>query len=137
MRKGMIGGLLALALVLPGGGLLAQPLAPGLSQGHWSGRAGIRTQRWQDGANYYLDIQVRGLRPQDVQVVPQWGGLVIRVARLQASRRETPGGLRIQGGSMTRIEHWVTTPPDADLAHMERRDLQGLVRIRIPRGGGW
>ncbi len=134
--KRILAGLL-LGLALGTGGALAQPLVPGAAP-RWHGGTGIHTQRWQDEGSYYLDIQVRGIAPEDVQVIPRRGGLVIRVARLQARRHASPQGLRYERRSVARIEQWVTTPPDADLAHLTRQNLEGLVRIRIPRGRwGW
>ncbi len=93
----------------------------------------VETHRWQDEQFYYLDIRVHGISPEDVFVQPRPGGLMVRVERSESVRNENPNGMFFEQRAFNNFQEWIETPPNADLRHMQRENLQGLVRIGLPR----
>lgn len=105
------------------------------------------TQSRTDDA-YVLDIDLRGLPPEQVQVRPAGGGLLLVVRRTAESSREETfddgrGYARSWGFSTGQRVQRLPAPPDADVRAMQREDSAEVIHISIPRrsdlpaGGGY
>ena len=100
--------------------------------------AGMRLTQHRGDEAYTLDIDLNGLDPARVQVVPAGSALVIVAERsAQIERNETfddGRGFRRSyswtGGSRMRR---LPVPPDGDLGAMLREDSDGGILIVIPR----
>jgi hypothetical protein len=119
------------------------PPAPSIAEDAVSGAtyfefAGLGlTQSRTDGA-YHLEVELRGLPPEQVQIRPVDNGLLIGVRRTSETSREEfrPDGQGVQrswrfsrGQQSTRLP----APPDADLRAMQRVDGADRIDISIPR----
>ena len=100
--------------------------------------AGMRLTQHRSDEAYTLDIELNGLDPAQVQVMPAGSGLVIIAEQsAQTDRTETFAdgrGFRRSyswsgGSQMKRLR----VPPDGDLNAMLREDGDGGILIVIPR----
>lgn len=100
--------------------------------------AGLRLIQSSTDDAYLLDIELRGLPAEQVQVHPAGSGLMLVVQHVaETSRAETFGdgyGFRRSWGySSGRNVKRLPTPPDADVLAMQREDGDDAVHISIPR----
>lgn len=100
--------------------------------------AGLRLTQSRSDDAYLLDIDLRGLPPEQVQIRPAGGGLLLAVRRIaETSREETlegGRGYRRSWGFATgqRVKR-LPAPPDADVRNLQRTDADGSIQVRIPR----
>ena len=100
--------------------------------------SGMRLTRRHDDDAYTLDIQLNGLDPAQVRVLPAGFALAIiatRSARTEREERFADGrgfrrGYSWSGGQSTKR---LRVPPDGDLSAMRREDGDGNIHIVIPR----
>jgi HSP20 family molecular chaperone IbpA len=110
----------------------------GYGYGYGGDRPGIQVSRRTSEDAYVLDIQLRGMRPDEVQVRTQGRWITIdRVGSAQEVRQEQFDDGRgyahsysYSSGTATRR---MTLPPDADASAMQREDGESSIRIRFPR----
>ena len=100
--------------------------------------AGLRLTQSRSGDAYLLDIDLRGLPPEQVQIRPAGGGLLLAVRRTaETSREETlddgRGYRRSWGFSSGQRVKRLPAPPDADLRNLQRTDGDASIQVRIPR----
>lgn len=100
--------------------------------------AGMRLTQHRSDEAYTLDIELNGLDPAQVQIVPAGSGLVIVAEQsAQTDRTETFA----DGRGFRRSYSWsggsrmkrLPVPPDGDLQAMLREDSDGGILIVIPR----
>lgn len=111
---------------------------PDRGYGYGSDRPGIRVSRQTTEDAYILDIQLRGIRPDEVQVRAQGRWITIdRVSSAQEVRQEQfdegRGYARSFSYSSGTASRRMTLPPDADVSAMQREDGERSIRIRFPR----
>lgn len=99
---------------------------------------GITQQRTDDA--YVLDIDLRGLPPEQVEIRPLGQGLLLAVRRTaETTRQETAadgqGYRRSWSYASGQRAKRLPAPPDADLAAMEQQATAVGMSIRIPRRG--
>ncbi len=100
--------------------------------------AGLRLTQTRTDEAYALDIDLRGLPPEQVQIRPAGGGLLLVVRRTaESSRQETfedgRGYARSWGFSTGQTVKRLPAPPDADVRAMQREDSPERIRVSIPR----
>lgn len=111
---------------------------PGGRYGYGSDRPGMQVSRRTTEDAYLLDIQLRGMRPDEVQVRAQGRWITIdRVSSAQEVREEQldqgRGYARSFSYSSGTASRRMTLPPDADTSAMQREDGESSIRIRFPR----
>jgi HSP20 family molecular chaperone IbpA len=99
---------------------------------------GVVQQRTDDA--YLLQIDLRGLPPEQVEIRPLGQGLMIAVRRTaETTRQETAadgqGYRRSWSYASGQRAKRLPAPPDADLAALERQATADAISIRIPRRG--
>jgi hypothetical protein len=100
--------------------------------------AGLRlTQQRTDGA-YLLDIELRGLPSEQVEIRPLGRGLLLMVRRSAETERaetfaEGRGYRRSWSVASGQRVKRLPAPPDADLRATQRLDTADAISIRIPR----
>ncbi|WP_058555069.1 Hsp20/alpha crystallin family protein [Thiohalocapsa sp. ML1] len=99
---------------------------------------GLTQQRTDDA--YVLEIDLRGLPPEQVEIRPLGQGLLLAVRRTaETTRQETAadgqGYRRSWSYASGQRAKRLPAPPDADLAAMERQATEDAISIRIPRRG--
>jgi hypothetical protein len=132
------------------------PMRPGMPQGRYAaggtaapeydpetGRiafdfAGLRVIQSRADDAYLLDIELRGLPAEQVQIRPAGGGLMLVVRRTAESTREETlgdgyGYRRSWGYSSGQSVKRLPAPPDADVRAMQREDAADAIRVSIPR----
>ncbi|MCG6941081.1 MAG: hypothetical protein LJE69_07505 [Thiohalocapsa sp.] len=100
--------------------------------------SGLRLTQSRNDDAYLLDIELRGLPAEQVQVRPAGGGLLLVVQRAaETSRTERFGNgygyQRSWGYSSGQSVKRLPAPPDADVLAMQREDTADAVHISIPR----
>jgi HSP20 family molecular chaperone IbpA len=100
--------------------------------------AGMRLTRHHDDDTYRLDIQLNGLDPAQVEVIPAGHALAIIATRSAQTEREERfadgrGFQRSYSWSSGHSTKRLPVPPDADLAALRREDGDGEIHILIPR----
>ncbi len=100
--------------------------------------AGLGLTQGRNDDAYLLDIDLRGLPAEQVQVRPAGRGLLLVVERrAETSRAETLdngyGYRRSWGFSSGRNVKRLPAPPDADVLALQREDRDDAVHISIPR----
>jgi hypothetical protein len=100
--------------------------------------AGLGLTQSRTDEAYLLEIELRGLPPEQVEVRPAGGGLLLLVHRTaETTREETLGDgdgyRRSWSFSSGQRAKRLPAPPDADLRAMQRVDAGERVQIRIPR----
>ena len=100
--------------------------------------AGMRLTQQRDEDTYRLDIELNGLDPSQVRVLPAGYALAIIAAQsAQTNREETfadgRGFRRSYSWSSGQSTKRLPVPPDGDLVAMRREDRDGSIRIVIPR----
>lgn len=100
--------------------------------------AGLRLTQSRSDDVYVLDIDLRGLPPEQVQIRPAGGGLLLAVRRTaETSREETlddgRGYRRSWGFSTGQRVKRLPAPPDADVRNLQRTDGDASIQVRIPR----
>ncbi|MGB5831142.1 MAG: Hsp20/alpha crystallin family protein [Thiohalocapsa sp.] len=102
------------------------------------GFAGMRLSQQRSDEAYTLDIELNGLDPEQVRVMPSGYTLAIVADRsAQTSSTETFD----DGRGFRRSYSWsggqgmrrLPVPPDGDLSGMQREDGDGMIHIVIPR----
>jgi hypothetical protein len=100
--------------------------------------AGMRlTQRRSDDA-YTLDIELNGVDPSQVRIVPGRSGLTIVAGQTAQTESEETFG---DGYGFRRSYSWssgqsvkgLPVPPDGDLSALQREEGEDMIRILIPR----
>jgi len=100
--------------------------------------SGMRLTRRHDDDAYRLDIQLNGLDPAQVRVLPKGHSLTIIATRSAQTEREERFA---DGRGFRRSYSWsggqstkrLRVPPDGDLSAMQREDGDGSIQIVIPR----
>ena len=100
--------------------------------------AGVRLVQSRTDDAYLLDIELRGLPAEQVEVRPAGNGLLLVVQRkAETSRAETSdngyGYRRSWSYGSARSVKRLPAPPDADVLAMQREDTDDTVHISIPR----
>lgn len=112
---------------------------PGMARSGLGGPSGpLQISRYATEDAYIVDIQLNGMKPEDVQVSAR--GSWIRVSRNQ-SRQETREDSFEQGRGYSRSYSFSSgsasrrfnVPRDADLEGLTREEKEGVLRILIPR----
>lgn len=99
--------------------------------------AGIRLTQSRGDDAYLLDIDLRGLPAEQVQIRAVGGGLLLAVRRSAETTREETfadgrGYRRSWGFSAGQRIKRLPAPPDADLRNLQRTDGDDTIQIRIP-----
>ncbi len=113
---------LAVFLLVIGGIVQAQPPARA------EGKIGLFTHQWRDADNYYLGILLNGIAPDQLEVTPRAGTLVIKAQQQKMQRRD--GGF---ASSSQAVRRSFALPRDADIQNMWRKITGRDVVIVIPR----
>jgi hypothetical protein len=100
--------------------------------------AGLRVTQSRTDDAYQLDIDLRGLPAEQVQIRPAGGGLILVVRRTAQTNREEAfadgrGFRRSWGYSSGQSVKRLPAPPDADLRAMQREDTAASIHVSIPR----
>jgi HSP20 family molecular chaperone IbpA len=100
--------------------------------------AGLRLTQSRTDTEYQLNIDLRGLPPEQVQIRPTGRGLLLVVRRTtEMTREETFGDgrgyARSWGFSSGQRTKRLPAPPDADVRAMQREDGPEHIRVSIPR----
>jgi len=106
--------------------------------GYGADRTGMQVSRRTTEDAYLLDIQLQGLRPDEVQVRTQGRWITIdRTTSAQEDRQEQfdqgRGYARSYSYSSGSASRRMSLPPDADVAAMQRQDGENSILIRFPR----
>lgn len=92
------------------------------------GTASIFTHQWSDAENYYLGVLLKGITPDELQVIPRARMLIISAQKQQ--RQEGRGGF---ASSSQSVQRTVALPWDADTQNIQRKITGKDVVIVIPR----
>ena len=100
--------------------------------------AGMRLTRQHDDDAYTLDIQLNGLDPAQVRVLPLGYALAIIATQSAQTEREERfadgrGFRRSYSWSSGHSTKRLPVPPDGDLSAMRREDGDDMIHIVIPR----
>jgi hypothetical protein len=100
--------------------------------------AGVRLTQSRTDDAYLLDIELRGLPADQVDIRPAGGGLMLVVRRTAESTREETvadgrGYQRSWSFSSGQNVRRLPAPPDADLRGMQRTDGADAIQVSIPR----
>ncbi len=125
----------AVLLVLSGNDAIARPPAAGLGVVDVSSQPyGAQIRRSQDEVNYYLDVAVTGLQPEQVKIDQRGRLLIVEIAGQRQQRMVSPDG---SAQSIIRqsqsLRQPVRMPDDGDAGRMQRQNLPGMVRVIIPK----
>jgi len=114
--------------------------APGYSFDRSPARAPVvmHLSRSADVENYYVDIELSGIEPKDIEVRAEGRWLVLGSDRSTQQSDETSfdegqGYTRSYRFSTGTVSRRLTLPRDADLSALRRDDGEGSIRITVPR----
>ncbi len=90
-------------------------------------------RRGQDQGGYYAEIVLRGIKPEQVNVVPQGRSLLLRVNQQSRIQRNTPNGGAGFMMSQQSMSQQLSFPPDADLSNLRIKNVAHGMLVAVPR----
>jgi len=94
----------------------------------WEGNV-LPTSLWQDDSNIYVEVELPGIKQEDVQLTVQNGVLTIK-----AERREPEGRTySYNGRSFGRFEKSVVLPVSIDAENVEAGLADGVLQLTLPK----
>ncbi len=113
----------------------------------WSNRSGpvygssdyqppqhLRIVQFHDFSNYYLYIELGGIKPEEVDIQRQGPRITIRQVRGHMEKSESRDSYR-SVSSYSSFTRNLTLPSDADpdISKMQRENNDNYIRLKIPR----
>jgi HSP20 family molecular chaperone IbpA len=94
----------------------------------------LRIMQNQDFSNYYVSIELEGIKPEEVDIQRQGSLISIRQIRGRMEQSES-GDVYRSFQSYSSFTRRFTLPPDADpeLSKMKRENKENFIRITIPK----
>lgn len=94
----------------------------------------LRVIQDQDFSNYYVYIELEGIKPEEVDIQRQGPRISIRQVRGRMEESESRDFYR-SFQSYSSFTRRLTLPPDAepDIAKMERENKENIIRLTIPK----
>lgn len=102
--------------------------------GTYSSPQQLRIVRFHDFYNYYLYIELAGIKPEEVDIQRQGPGITIRQIRGRMEESESRDAYR-SFQSYSSFTRRLTLPPDAepDISKMKRENKGKFIRLTIPK----
>ena len=105
--------------------------APGMvSQGS---SFNISIRRGQDRDGYYAQIALNGVKPEELNIVPQGRSLLLRVQQQSNMQRNTPNGQSSFSMGQRSMSQQLSFPPDADLSNLRMKNVENGLVVAVPR----
>ena len=113
----------------------------------WSNRSGsvygssdyqppqhLRIVQFHDFSDYYLYIELEGIKPEEVDIQRQGPRITIRQVRGRMEESESRDSYR-SVSSYSSFTRSLTLPPDADpdISKMQRENNDNYIRLKIPK----
>ncbi len=94
----------------------------------------MRIMKNHDFSNYYLYIELEGIKPEEVDIQRQGPRISIRQVRGRMEESESRNVYRATQ-SYSSFTRRLTLPPDADpdLSKMKRENKEHVIRLTIPK----
>ena len=106
----------------------------GYGQGQNQAPRSMHVIKDRDYHNYYLYIELAGIKPEEVDIQRQGPRITIRQVRGRIEETETANTYRSYE-SFSSVSRRLTLPPDADPdeSKMQRENKENVIRVTIPR----
>lgn len=94
----------------------------------------LRIMQDQDFSNYYVYIELEGIKPEEVDIQRQGPRISIRQVRGRMEESES-GDVYRSFQSYSSFTRRLTLPPDADpdMSKMKRENKKNFIRLTIPK----
>ena len=94
----------------------------------------LRIMQDQDFSNYYVYIELEGIKPEEVDIQRQGAQISIRQVRGRMEESES-GNVYKSFQSYSSFTRRLTLPPDADpdLSKMKRENEEHVIHLTIPK----
>ena len=94
----------------------------------------MRVIKHRDYYNYYIFIELAGIKPEEVDIQRQGPQIRIRQVRGRMEESETANSYRSYE-SFSSFSRRLTLPPDADPdeSKMQRENKENVIRVTIPK----
>lgn len=132
MYRSIFAGLVLLASVTTASAFGPGPWgSPGMvSQGN---SFNISIRRGQDQDGYYAQIALNGVKPEQLNIVPQGRSLLLKVQQQSKTQRNTPNGQSSFSMGQRSMSQQLSFPPDADLSNLRMKNVENGLMIAVPR----
>jgi HSP20 family protein len=102
----------------------------------WSGRVWNRNfpamDLWEDGENFYAEVEVPGLKMEDVEILVHGNELTVKGSPEPEEEREGVN-FHVRERSVGEFGGKVQLPKDVDVEKVEAELENGVLRIKLPK----
>lgn len=102
--------------------------------GEYQAPTSLRIVKDQDRSNYYVYMELQGIKPEEIDIQRQGPRIIIRQVRGRMEETESEGEYRSYQ-SYSSFTRRLTLPPDAepDNSKMVREHKENFIRLTIPK----
>ena len=102
--------------------------------GNYQAPQQLRIIQDQDFSNYYIHIELQGIKPEEVDIQRQGSRIIIRQVRGHIEETESADFYR-SFQSYSSFTRRLTLPPDADadISKMQRENNNNVIHLMIPK----
>ena len=90
-------------------------------------------RRGQDQEGYYAEVALRGVQPEQLNIVPRGRSLLLTIQQQSQLQKKTPNGQSSFMTGQRSMSQQLAFPPDADLSNLKMKNVENGLLIAVPR----